>query len=134
MDERPYGCSRRAVLAILVVFLAIFGCIGGLALGVDAACYSAMTKKIPLYPNARVTYQVYNTFRLFGLGETRLVLDSDDPVDEVRNWYGRTVGANTKAAQENHDPFFFLATGRWAVAEAEDGSGTQIILSGVCGY
>ena len=29
--------------------------VSGLALGVDAACYSAMTKKIPLYPNARVT-------------------------------------------------------------------------------
>ncbi|GIL12642.1 MAG: hypothetical protein BroJett038_13620 [Chloroflexota bacterium] len=133
VDDRPSGCSRRALTGLGVVALGVFGCIIVMFLGLDAACYSAMTRKIPIYPEARVTMERHNFLRAFGMGETVMVLDTDDPSSEVRDWYGRTVAANYRSAQTNRDPFWFMASAQWSVTTAEDGSGAQIVLSGVCG-
>ena len=113
MDERPYGCSRRAGIGCLAIFALIVGCIGTFMIGVDAGCYGAMTRKIPIYPGARVISQHYNLFRAFGMGETLVLIETDDDVETVRNWYGRTVGEVYRAVQQGKgDAFFFLGEGR----------------------
>lgn len=133
MDERPYGCRGRVALGVLGLMVMIFGCIGVTTLSIDAACYNSMTPKIPVYPNGRITLEQHNFLRAFGMGETVMIIDTDDEPNVVREWYGKTVGAAYKAAQDNFVPFFFLANARYSVGRAEDGTGTQIILNGVCG-
>lgn len=132
VDERPYGCSQRALLGTLLVVLVLFGCIGISFVGVDAMCYSSLSQRLPLYPGATVTLERHNFLRTFGMGETVMVLESDDPPDVVQRWYGRMSYEGQQRAKENHDPFYFMATGRYSVTTAEDGTGSQIILSGGC--
>src|SRR5215470_13853021 len=97
MDERPYGCSRRAGLGCLLILALLFGCVGTSMLVIDAGCHNSMTQKIPIYPGAQVVSTKYNFFRPFGMGETLVLLTTDDAPDVVRNWYGTTVGAAYKA-------------------------------------
>lgn len=134
MNERSYGCSSRALLGFFAIILAICGCISSLTLVVDSGCYNSMVKKIPIYPNSQVVREQHNFLQAFGSGETLMILETDDPPSVVRDWYGKTVGAAYKAAQDGTggDPFFYFANARYSIAALEDGSGTQIVLSGVC--
>lgn len=132
MDERPYGCSRRALLSVLVLLVALFACVGVSFVGVDAMCYSSLSQRLPLYPGATVTLERHNFMRAFGMGETIMVLESDDPPEVVQAWYGRVTYDGQQRAKANHDPFYYMATGRYSVTAAEDGTGSQIILSAGC--
>ncbi|MBI5670753.1 MAG: hypothetical protein HZC41_22395 [Chloroflexi bacterium] len=132
MDERPYGCSRRALLGMLVVVGAMFTCIGISFVGVDAMCYSSLSQRLPIYPGATVTLERHNFIRTFGMGETIVMLESDDPPDVVQAWYGKQTYEGQQRAKENRDPFYYIATARYSVTKAEDGTGSQIILSGGC--
>jgi F420-0:gamma-glutamyl ligase-like protein len=110
----------------------MFGCIVITTIGIDAACYSSMSAKLPIYPNARVTLDQHNFLQRFGMGTTVMILDTDDDVEVVRDWYGTTVAKVYKAARETNQAFFYFASARYSVGPAEDGSGTQIILNGAC--
>lgn len=132
MDDRPYGCSRRALLSILIVIGVLFGCIIVSFVGVDAMCYSSLSQRLPYYPGATVTLERHNFLRPFGMGETIVILDSDDPPETVQKWYGQKTYEGQQRAKENHDPFYYTATGKYSVTTAEDGTGSQIILSGGC--
>lgn len=132
-DERGYGCGRRALLYTLAITAAMFLCIGGTTAAIDAVCYSTLTRRLPVYPDAEVTLLRYNFVRAFGMGQTVMVLETADPPDAVREWYGRSFGAAARAAQDNRDPFFNMATSAHSITAAESGSGSQIVLSGVCG-
>ena len=132
VDERPYGCSRRALLAVLLVIGGMLACISLSFVGVDAMCYSSLSQRLPIYPGATITLEQHNFLRTFGMGETVMILDSDDPPDVVQSWYGRTTYEGQRRAKANHDPFYYMATGRYSVTTAEDGTGSQIVLSGGC--
>ena len=119
-------------MSILVVMAVLFICIGVSFVGVDAMCYSSLSQKLPLYPGATVTLERHNFLRAFGMGETVMVLDSDDPVETVQAWYGQMTYEGQQRARETHDPFYFMATGRYSVTTAEDGTGSQIILTAGC--
>ena len=132
-DERGYGCGRRALLYTLAITAVMFLCIGGTVAAIDSMCYSVLTRRLPVYPDAEVTLLRYNFARPFGMGATAMVLETADPPDVVRQWYGQAFGAAARAAQDNHDPFFNLATSAYSITAAESGGGSQIVLSGVCG-
>ncbi len=135
MDHPQTGCSRRAGLGCLAILGAMFVCIASFFVVTDFGCYNTMTAKLPMYPNAQVVTWKYNMFRAFGIGETLILLNTDDTPDVVRDWYGRTVGAVYQAAQQGkrNDPFFFLASARYTVTSVPNGgTGSQILLSGVC--
>jgi hypothetical protein len=132
MEPRPYGCQRRAILLTLGIILVVFACGTISLLGVDTICWNGLTQKLPIYPNATVTLQRHNFLRPFGMGETVMVLESDDPVETVREWYGRTVAEAARGSDNEYNPFYYIPSGRYSVTRAEDGSGTQIILNGVC--
>ena len=132
MEPKPYGCSGKALLATLGIFVAMLAC-GGISIAaMDAVCWGGLSQKLPIYPGATVTFQRHNFLRPFGMGTTVMILDSDDPVENVRDWYGRAAGAASKAAEERGDPFYYIPIGRASVTRAEDGTGTQIVLSGDC--
>lgn len=133
IDELNSGGLGRYLLrvAAIVVLVIVAGAV--ITLSVDGLCYSAMTRKIPVYPNARVTLEQYNLLRSFGMGQTAMILDSDDSPETVRDWYGKTVSAATRAALDSGDRTFTWANASYAIAGAEDGTGTQIVLNGVCG-
>lgn len=136
MDERPSGCGTRTIGGCLLILVVMSACIGTIFLGADSFCYAALTTKAPMYPGARATFEQHNMFRAFGMGTTLMILDSDDEPTVVRNWYGKTVGGALRQAQQQGgtgNPMFYIANGRYNIAHAEDGSGTQIILNGVCG-
>jgi hypothetical protein len=117
---------------MLVVIGAMFVCVGISFVGVDAMCYSSLSQRLPVYPGATVTLERHNFMRAFGMGETVMILDSDDPPDVVQRWYGRITYDGQQRARENHDPFYYMATARYSVTVAEDGTGAQVILSGGC--
>jgi hypothetical protein len=130
MEPRPYGCSGKAVLVTLGIVVFVLVCGGVSMLAVDGVCWNSLSQKLPIYPNATITLQRHNFLREFGMGTTVIILDSDDPVEKVRDWYGRTVAAAGHAA--GNDPLYYIPVGRYSITHAEDGTGTQIILSGDC--
>jgi len=130
--ERSYGCSRKAVLVTLLFVGLVVLCGAISILTIDSICWNGMTQKLPIYPNATITFQRHNFLRSFGMGTTVMMLDSDDSSDVVREWYGRSVGAAARAAKDSGNRFYDIPIGRFSITRAEDGTGSQIILSGDC--
>ena len=125
MEPRPYGCSGKALLATLGIIVAMLLCGGVTLLAMDSVCWNGLSQKLPIYPASTVTFERHNFLRPFGMGTTVMILESDDPVETVRDWYGRAIGASSKAAKERNDRFYYIPIGRTSVTRAEDGSGAQ---------
>lgn len=128
-----HGSTRRFLIGVLAVIVSVIVCTSTTTLAIDGVCYAAMTQKIPLYPGAQTETIQYNLVRAFGWGQTLVIQYSEDDPETVRNWYARTVAAAGRAARERSDRTYSWANARYNVARSPSGSGTQIILSGVCG-
>ncbi|NJO82684.1 MAG: hypothetical protein HC828_07575 [Blastochloris sp.] len=125
---------RRPIrgLGCLLVLAALFGCMGVSVFTLDRICYSVLSQRVPIYLNARIAVRQHNFLSEWGMGDTSMVLYSDDPPEEVRAWYAVTTGAYLRRALQNNEPFFRMAQGDWAVETAEDGVSSQILLYGTC--
>lgn len=132
MDERRSPGCRRMFLGTLVVVIGIVLCISTITVVVDRTCVNDMKPRLPIYPNATVKLAQHNFLTQFGMGESVMILHSDDPAVTVRDWYSKTVGA---VVYEDVQKGTIKHMGRtnWTVDEAPDGSGSQIILYGYCG-
>jgi hypothetical protein len=130
--ERSYGCSRKAVLVTLLFVGVIFLCGTVSILTIDSICWSNMTQKLPIYPSATISFQRHNFLRPFGMGTTVMTLETEDSPDGVRDWYGRAVGAAARAAKDSDNRLYNVPIARFSITGAEDGTGSQIILSGDC--
>ena len=132
MDERqPPGC-RRILLGTLAVTIAMVLCISVVAIGIDRTCVADLTPRLPIYPNTTVKSEQHNFLTPFGMGESIMILQSNDPAEVVRDWYSRTVGAINYKDVQNGTPKHLGRTS-WTVSEAPDGKGSQIVLYGYCG-
>jgi len=129
---------RKRFLYYLKAFLLIVGVLAACSimttLAIDAMCYNALSQRLPIYPGARMTFEQYSFLRRYGMGGTLMILDSDDSPDTVQEWYGRISGQLAREARDNGTlrAMYGFARADWSVATAEDGTGSQIILSGVC--
>lgn len=132
MDERQAPGCRRMFLGTLIVGIAMLLCIGVTTIVVDGACYSDMEGRLPIYPNATIKVQQHNFFRQFGMGESVMILHSDDPSATVRDWYSRTVG-EVVYADVQQGTIRHMGRTNWTVGPDEAGTGSQIILYGRCG-
>jgi hypothetical protein len=96
-------------------------------------CYDTLSKRLPVYPGAAITFE-RASLRRYGMGETIMILDSDDAPAEVREWYGRYTGSLNREMQQDGvgGMFFSFTKAVWSVTTAEDGTGSQILLSGAC--
>ncbi len=132
MDERSSPGCRRTLVGTLAVMLAIVLCVSVTLVGVDRTCVSDMEPRLPIYPNTTIKLQQHNFLTQFGMGESVMILHSDDPVEVVRDWYSKTVGAIVYADVQK-GTIRHMGRTNWTVDEAPEGSGSQIILYGYCG-
>jgi hypothetical protein len=116
----------------LMVIVAVILCSAVTSFAVDRLCYSNLSQRLPLYPNAEVKRRVHNLFTEFGMGNTVIVLVSSDDPDTVRDWYAAETGTYVRDALRNNTPFFRMAQGTVDVTHNPDGEGSQIILFGTC--
>jgi hypothetical protein len=123
----------RPVLGCLVVIIAVMLCSGTAFVVADRLCYSNLSQRLPIYPNATVISREHNFLSEFGMGNTVLVLISPDDPDTVRSWYAKETGAYLRESLRNNTPFFRMAQGQFDVtADPANPSGSQIILYGTC--
>lgn len=132
MDERQAPGCRRMILGTLVVIVAMVLCITTITLVVDKSCVDDMKARLPIYPNATIKLQQHNFLTQFGMGESVMVLHSDEKDDIVREWYSKTIGAVVYADVQKGIVKHMGRT-NWTVGPDEAGTGSQIILYGYCG-
>ena len=132
MDDRQSPGCRRMILGTLVVILALVLCVVVVSIGVDRTCVNDLKPRLPIYPNTTVKLQQHNFLTQFGMGESVMILHSDDPVEVVRDWYSKTVGAIVYADVQK-GTIRHMGRTNWTVGPEETGTGSQIILYGYCG-
>jgi hypothetical protein len=129
---------KKRFLYYLKAALLIVGLFGSCAivftLAFDSMCYNVLSQRLPIYPGAKITLERYSFMRRYGMGETIMVLDSDDAVEIVRDWYGRARGRVSQQVRRDNTMNLFYGFTRAvaSVTTAEDGTGSQIVLSGAC--
>lgn len=129
MDERPAGC-RRTLLSLVVIIGSIIVCVGGVSFALDGTCVSSLGPRTPIYPGATTVSERHTMMRPFGMGETVMILYSDDDSTTIRDWYARTVGGVLR--ENSQKGVRVYGTANWDVSTAEDGVGSQIILYSNC--
>jgi len=130
MDTPTAGCSKRAALAVALVFGLVAACLAGSALVTDTLCRQGFDRRLPVYPGAAVKWERHNFLSAFGMGETVMTLTSPDAPETVRAWYAATTAAAIRDSVD--DVPLRLTRGEWTVDLDEDGTGSQIILHGLC--
>jgi hypothetical protein len=129
---------RKRFLYYLRAFLLIVALFGSCAvvstLAMDSMCYNVLSQRLPIYPDAEITVERYSFMRRYGMGETILVLESDEESEVVRDWYGRARGSIAQQVRRDNTMKLFYGFTRAvaSVTTAEDGTGSQIVLSGAC--
>jgi hypothetical protein len=128
------GRWRRRLIVLIAIPLVMLACVGITTFALDNLCYTALTQRLPIYPGATVTVERHNGLRAFGMGETIMVIETDDPLDTVRDWYGVNAGGAVRRMQQQGQMVLVNITETsYSATTAEDGTGTQVLLSGVCG-
>jgi len=127
MERQPRGC-RRSLLSLVGIVGAIILCVGGTTLGLDGACVADVAPRMVFYPGAKVVSENYTFFREFGMGETGIVLHSDDDPEKVRSWYAVTISDILK---QRGSAGTFGAV-KWLVQASDDGKGSDIALYSKC--
>jgi len=127
MERQPRGC-KRSLLSVFVIIGAIILCVGGTTLGLDGICVADVAPRMVYYPGATVISENHTFFREFGMGETGIVLHSDDDPEKVRSWYAVTISDILK--QRGSGGTFGAV--KWLVQAGEDGKGSDIALYSKC--
>jgi len=79
---------RATLLSTLVIMAGIFACTGVTVVAIDAACNEYIERWAPYYPNAEQISAEYDFIRLRGMGNSLVVLQTDDDRATVSRWYG----------------------------------------------
>ncbi len=128
MSERqPRGC-KRSLLSVLGIIGAIILCVGGTTLGLDGACVADVGPRMVIYPGATVISRNHTFFQDFGMGETGIVLHSEDDPEKVRSWYAVTI-SDVLRKRGSAGTFGKV---KWQVERASDGTGSDIALYSQC--
>lgn len=131
---RRRGRWSKGLIALIAIPLVMLACVTITLLTLDNLCYTGLTQRLPIYPGATVVVERYNGFRAFGMGETIILIETEDPLETVRDWYGRNAGGAVRRMQQQGQMVLVNMTETsYSATTAEDGTGTQVLLSGVCG-
>jgi hypothetical protein len=121
MDRDPQNYVKGFLIFMAVLLLSF----SGIVFGLNARCKHETNAFLPYYPGAVEEIESHN-FVKFGIGETNVLIYSTDPIEEVRNWYGRTQAtAHDKIGMR-------IASTRYVVRRAVDRPGTDIVLASHC--
>lgn len=130
------GSGRRGFLGCFGIFIAMLVCGGTVYVAVDRVCYAGVTRRVPVYPEATQVWISHNMLFEWGMGTTVGTFESDDDPETVRRWYGEHMRDYQRTDAVSSSPLTSaqvrLSQARWDVTEAEDGTGSQIILFGQC--
>lgn len=128
--------GNRGCLGCLGIMLGMLVCGGVVYLSVDRVCYAGITRRVPIYPQATQVWLSHNMLFPWGMGTTVGTFESPDDAETVRRWYGEHMREYMRSDAVSSSPLTSaqvrLSQARWDVTEAEDGTGSQIILYGVC--
>ena len=127
MERQPRGC-KQSLLSVFAVIGAIVLCIGGTTLGLDGACVADVAPRMVVYPGATLVSENHTFFREYGMGETGIVLHSDDDPEKVRSWYAVTI---SDILRKRGTTGTFGAV-KWLVQASNDGKGSDIALYSKC--
>ena len=128
------GRRRKRIITLIAIPLVMLACVSVTLLTLDNLCYTGLSQRLPVYPGATVTVERHNGLRAFGMGETIMVIETDDPLETVRDWYGVNAGGAVRRMQQQGQMILVNITETsYSATTAEDGTGTQVLLSGVCG-
>ncbi len=126
----------KGAIGCFVVGLAVLVCGGGMFFTFDRVCLDYLPQRLPLYPNATITFRTHNFITEWGMGNTVFILDTEDDPDTVRAWYGVHTGTFLRTSLENPslliDVQRRIARADVTVQRAEDGTGSMITLLGTC--
>jgi hypothetical protein len=137
LDWRPEPQRRtrragRLTTGCLVVVLAATLCIGVTGFTFDRLCSSNLSQLIPFYPGSQMISERHSFLTMYGIGETVVILHSDDDPNVVNSWYGRTMGGFRRRSIQETIIGAQLVRGNFSVTGDVGGQGTQIILYGNC--
>ncbi len=126
----------KGAIGCLVIVLSVLVCGSGMFLTFDRVCLEYLPARLPLYPNATITFRTHNFITEWGMGNTVFILDTDDEPDAVRAWYGVHTGTFLRESLQNPtlltDVQRRIARADVTVQRAEDGTGSMITLLGTC--
>lgn len=139
MEPRPLPKPRRnwgPAVGCVSVIGALVACLLTLVLAGDGLCYTGLTQRMPVYPQATPIFRQYNWLRPYGMGSTVIAFETDDPEGQVRAFYGRAQGEYARRALQFSNPLEIAAENMtraaYDVVTQEDGTGSQVILFGYC--
>lgn len=127
MEDRPQSIWRNTIILFGSATLGILLCLFALGVSIDMVCVRDANDMIPIYPNSTLISQSYTMFRPFGLGDTVVVLETDDAERDVLEWYGDIRTQNMTSYQS-------LAEMRFSVGPRADGAGARIVLTSDCAW
>lgn len=82
----------------------------------------------PLYPNGKTVEVEYDLFRARALGVTKLIMESPDDVETVKQFYREKRLATLREGKTRG-----LAWSESFVMPLENGEGSRIVLTSACG-
>ncbi len=124
-NRNQTGCFKTLVIMVG----SSFAFIAVIILLADVKCaYDIENWWAPLYPNGETVEVEYDLFRARALGVSKLIMESPDDVETVKQFY-RDKRLETLNAGKSRG----LAWSESFVVPLEDGQGSRIVLTSACG-
>ncbi len=73
------GCLWLTAVGILTVAAIVFSA--------DQLCAWDISRRLPEYPSATRIVETHNFLRIFAMGETRIIYQTQDSSEQVREWF-----------------------------------------------
>lgn len=124
--ERQQTSVTRVALSVMIIMAGIFACTGVTIFGIDAACNEYIDRWAPIYPEATQVELEYDFIRPRGMGNTYMVLETNDPLLEVNSWY---IDRRAEAGRSEG-----IGQAGFQVEPTDDGDGTIIRLYSTCAW
>ncbi len=128
--DRGQTSWRSVFTSIVILIIVIGGCIAGMLITTNILCANSLREKLLVYPGAEIIWERHSVATTFGIGETYIMLESPDDPDTVHEWYNRYNADLLRNRRDNR--LLYFGSGEWSVGEQEDGTGSAIVLHGVC--
>jgi hypothetical protein len=125
MHDVQFLASSSAPIIIMLLVVLIFSW-GGF--GIDEACHSSIETWVPYYPDATVVDIEHDLFRPRAMGNSLVILETDDDSRTVTDWY-QSLQATLRA---ENVPEGFAVYGY--NIQPREGEGVTIYLYSECAY
>lgn len=118
---------RGIIISTLLILISIVICISVVVVGIDASCAETIETWLPYYPGAEVREVRHDMFRARAMGNTLVVLHTQDDLRRVDRWY---VDLRNRLTRDNMPP----GLARVVHTVRREASSTVIYLHSQCAY